>query len=65
MGGEGEAGTREFNVVKDLGFKSATTTRWGNIFKRHKNFLYCLPRIPLTNSFTWEDYQKKGVEKIF
>ena len=64
FGGRGEAGTREFNLVKDLGFKSATTTRWGNIYKRHKNYLYCLPRIPLTNSFTWQDYKKKAWKRF-
>ena len=40
-----EASYREFEVVKSLGFKTATTTRTGNIFETHKNSTECLPRI--------------------
>jgi hypothetical protein len=41
---------REFQIVKDCGFKTATTTRNGNIFASHKNNLECLPRIPVSGA---------------
>jgi peptidoglycan/xylan/chitin deacetylase (PgdA/CDA1 family) len=50
-----EAGEREFNIVKEMGFKTATTTRRGTIYYEHANFLYCLPRIMLVENFKIED----------
>jgi peptidoglycan/xylan/chitin deacetylase (PgdA/CDA1 family) len=49
-GGRQAAGVREFQIVKDFGFKTATTTRNGNIFASHKNNLECLPRIPVSGA---------------
>ncbi len=46
-GGRKAAGLREFQIVKECGFKTATTTRTGNIFKSHQDHLECLPRIPV------------------
>ena len=46
-----EIGQREFNIVKSFGFKTATTTRRGTIYKEHKDYLECLPRIMLTEGF--------------
>ena len=46
-----EIGQREFDIVKDLNFKTTTTTRRGTIYKEHKNYLECLPRIMLTEDF--------------
>lgn len=34
-------------MVKQIGFKTAVTTGPWNIFKEHKNYLECLPRIPI------------------
>jgi len=45
-----EASLREFEMVKSLGFKTATTTRMGNIFPAHKNHLECLPRISINRA---------------
>ena len=42
-----EADRREFEIIKQLGFKTATTTRIGNIFPQHKNHLECIPRISI------------------
>ena len=42
-----EASFREFETVKSLGFKTAVTTRVGNIVAEHKNSLECLPRISI------------------
>jgi peptidoglycan/xylan/chitin deacetylase (PgdA/CDA1 family) len=50
FGGRGEAGKREFELVKKAGFKTATTTRTGNIFPEHKDHLECLPRIPISGN---------------
>lgn len=46
-----EASLREFDVIKSLKFKTATTTRIGNIFRAHKDRTECLPRISV-NSVT-------------
>jgi peptidoglycan/xylan/chitin deacetylase (PgdA/CDA1 family) len=46
-GGRQAAGMREFEIVKHSGFKTATTTRNGNIFSSHANHPECLPRIPV------------------
>ena len=45
FGSSGEVGEREFAIIKECGFKTSTTTRWGNIFKEHRNHKECLPRI--------------------
>lgn len=49
FGGRRAAGPREFQLVKECGFKTATTTRNGNIFASHKYNLECLPRIPVSS----------------
>jgi peptidoglycan/xylan/chitin deacetylase (PgdA/CDA1 family) len=46
-GGKQAAGVREFEIVKQYGFRTATTTRNGNIFSSHANHPECLPRIPV------------------
>jgi peptidoglycan/xylan/chitin deacetylase (PgdA/CDA1 family) len=43
--GRGESGAREFEIVRACGFKTATTTRFANIFDDHCDHLCCLPRI--------------------
>lgn len=45
FGKAAEASFREFEAIKKLGFKTATTTRMGNIFPDHSQHLECLPRI--------------------
>lgn len=47
FGGKQAAGEREFQIVEQCGFKTATTTRTGNIFASHARSLHCLPRIPV------------------
>ncbi len=43
-------GPREFALARQAGFKTAVTTRQGNIFPEHRSYLECLPRrsIPLS-----------------
>ncbi|MBI5915518.1 MAG: polysaccharide deacetylase family protein [Bacteroidetes bacterium] len=47
FGKAAEASWREFETVRSLGFKTAATTRMGNIFAAHRNNLECLPRISI------------------
>lgn len=47
FGEKGQAGQREFEAARTLGFKTAVTTRKGHIFPEHKDFLTALPRIYL------------------
>lgn len=58
FGGKDVVGTREFKILKKLGFETCTTTRAGNIFLEHINMTENLPRIALT-----ENYELK--KKIF
>ena len=44
-GGKEEAGNREFDLVKDCGFKTAVTARFAGIFPAHQQHLECLPRV--------------------
>jgi peptidoglycan/xylan/chitin deacetylase (PgdA/CDA1 family) len=41
------AGPREFAIARDLGFKTAVTTRPGVLFPEHRDHLTALPRISL------------------
>lgn len=43
-----EVGQREFDLVSNFGFTTATTTRWGSIFREHLEYLCVLPRIPIS-----------------
>lgn len=43
--GSTENGPREFEIVRAYGFKTATTTRFANVFREHGDYLCCLPRI--------------------
>ncbi|GBC60922.1 polysaccharide deacetylase [Desulfonema ishimotonii] len=45
FGTRAEVGEREFEIVRSCGFKTATTTRSGNIFMAHRHHRECLPRI--------------------
>lgn len=47
FGGKAAAGEREFRLVKEIGFKTATTTRTANIFPQHGEHLECLPRLDM------------------
>jgi peptidoglycan/xylan/chitin deacetylase (PgdA/CDA1 family) len=50
-GDQHSAGPREFNILKELGFATATTTRKGVIFPEHANHLHALPRISLNGDY--------------
>lgn len=44
FGGPDACGTREFNFARQAGFKTAVTTRRGNLFPEHREYLHALPR---------------------
>jgi len=59
-GGSDEVGKREFEILKNLNFKTCTTTRLSNIFSGHSNYIECLPRISF-NENTSTDNMKNLV----
>jgi peptidoglycan/xylan/chitin deacetylase (PgdA/CDA1 family) len=48
FGAVDDCGPREFSLVRELGFKTAVTTRWCNIFPEHREHLVSLPRKSLS-----------------
>lgn len=52
------AGIRDFKIAKELGFKSAVTTRHGVCYAQHKNHLTALPRISVNGNFQKPRYIK-------
>lgn len=52
-GDRGSAARREFELIRELGFLSATTTRKGVLFPEHAHHLHALPRVSLNG-----DYQR-------
>ncbi len=50
-GDETSAGPRDFDIVREAGFKAAVTTRKGLIFPAHKDHLLSLPRVSLNGGF--------------
>lgn len=64
FGARGDADQREFDLIRKMGFKTATTTRWGNIFPGHYNNPEALPRVPLTNRFTWGKFRVQSLKRF-
>lgn len=50
FGYRNEAGEREFSIAAECGFKTAMTTRYGNIFPAHKDHLMALPRYDISRT---------------
>lgn len=63
FGGSNEIGKREMDVVKQLGFKTSTTTRYGNIYKQHQSNLECLPRNMLTDKYQLSELNKVRINR--
>ncbi len=55
-GDEGSAGPRDFQIVKDAGFKLAVTTRKGVIYDEHADHLTALPRLSLNGAYQETHY---------
>ncbi len=58
VGDPTSAGPREFRIAAELGFKTATTTRPGVLFKVHREHLTALPRISVNGEFQQQRYLK-------
>ena len=50
-GSRNEFGPKEAFLLKKMGYKTAVTTLYGNIYQKHINYLHSLPRIMLVNNF--------------
>jgi peptidoglycan/xylan/chitin deacetylase (PgdA/CDA1 family) len=50
------ASPREFAICQSAGFKTAVTTRLGNIFPQHNNHIFGLPRIMVSGRFQKKRY---------
>ena len=51
VGDPTSAGPREFAIARELGFKTAVTTRPGVLFPEHREHLMALPRISLNGEY--------------
>ena len=51
LGGPLSAGDREFGLARELGFRTAVTTRPGGLYPRHQGALHALPRVSLNGYF--------------
>lgn len=49
---------REYDIIKELKFKTATTTRSGKICLKHKDYMDCLPRVHLADNFNLKKFKK-------
>ena len=50
-GCESSAGAREFSLAREVGFKTAVTTRKGVTFSEHRDHLTALPRISINGEY--------------
>jgi peptidoglycan/xylan/chitin deacetylase (PgdA/CDA1 family) len=55
-GDETSADERDFELIKDAGFKAAVTTRKGMIFPEHKDALTALPRFSLNGGYQEREF---------
>ena len=56
IGAASSAGPREFGLARDLGLRSAVTTRPGGLYAHHRNSLHALPRVSLNGRFQARRY---------
>jgi peptidoglycan/xylan/chitin deacetylase (PgdA/CDA1 family) len=56
IGGPAACGPREFEIAKDLGLRSAVTTRPGGLYPRHRLAPHSLPRVSLNGLFQVRRY---------
>lgn len=55
-GDERSAGPREFELIREAGFKVAVTTRKGMVFDEHRDHLTALPRFSLNGGYQQREY---------
>jgi peptidoglycan/xylan/chitin deacetylase (PgdA/CDA1 family) len=58
VGDASAAGPREYEIAKELGFKTAVTTKPGVLFPEHREHLTALPRISLNGEYQQMRYVK-------
>ncbi len=58
VGDPTSAGPREFAIAREIGFKTAVTTRPGVLFPEHRDHLTALPRLSLNGEFQRLRYVK-------
>jgi peptidoglycan/xylan/chitin deacetylase (PgdA/CDA1 family) len=56
VGDHSSAGPRDFAIVRELGFKTAVTTRRGVLYAEHAAHLEALPRVSLNGHFQADRY---------
>lgn len=56
LGGPLSAGQREYDLAREIGFRSAVTTRPGGLYARHAASPHALPRISLNGYFQSRRY---------
>lgn len=56
IGSPAACGEREFAVARELGFRSAVTTRPGGLYHHHRDSLTALPRVSLNGLFQHKRY---------
>ncbi|MGD2137723.1 MAG: polysaccharide deacetylase family protein [Gammaproteobacteria bacterium] len=56
FGDRTSAAARDFGVIRELGFGTATTTRKGVLFPEHADHLHALPRVSLNGDYQTQRY---------
>lgn len=56
LGGPLSAGRREFDLAREIGFRTAVTTRPGGLYRRHARAPHALPRVSLNGYFQSRRY---------
>jgi len=56
IGGPASAGQREFDLARELGFRSGVTTRPGGLYAHHAQTPHALPRVSLNGLFQARRY---------
>jgi peptidoglycan/xylan/chitin deacetylase (PgdA/CDA1 family) len=56
IGGLSSANTREYQLAKDLGLRSAVTTIPGGLYRKHRDQLHALPRVSFNGNFQRRRY---------
>jgi peptidoglycan/xylan/chitin deacetylase (PgdA/CDA1 family) len=56
IGGSASAGPREYTLARELGLRTAVTTRPGGLYAGHRHSLHSLPRVSLNGMFQSRRY---------